>query len=195
MGRKKTDKVLDQEIEEEPEVCVICLEPMLSEKTFFPPGDGCSHSFCPSCLNEWLANSHQPNCPVCRAKLGGFRIINLQIPGDVSGRFVILPGDLDFNPINTREDRVQLYMLYRRMQQYFIQESHDRAFWETLLSPEVYSISLDARGWLLSYMERINMALDGIDPSNLSRAENLRIIEQDTHILINYFEQLERRRP
>ena len=44
--------------------CPICLEALLpnTEKT-----TTCSHKFCTSCLDKWLAENH--TCPMCRTEL------------------------------------------------------------------------------------------------------------------------------
>lgn len=88
--------------------CCICYEPMVS-KTVTPC---CSHAFCFTCLNIWLANKR--NCPMCKAALTSNDLLVVDSAAEHSGGDVaslLEEGDFD---VDLAYDKVRnLEMLLR----------------------------------------------------------------------------------
>uniref|UniRef100_A0A8R1DHZ2 RING-type domain-containing protein n=1 Tax=Caenorhabditis japonica TaxID=281687 RepID=A0A8R1DHZ2_CAEJA len=83
--------------------CTICLSTRFTNESRI---DGCAHSFCFSCISEWVCSSIRPSCPMCRKDV---EKVCYDFEQDLDGRMEI--GILEFRSGHmslTPTDKAQL---------------------------------------------------------------------------------------
>uniref|UniRef100_A0A7S2Z9E5 RING-type domain-containing protein n=1 Tax=Rhodosorus marinus TaxID=101924 RepID=A0A7S2Z9E5_9RHOD len=61
----KLESAISEHEGEEPDVCTICLEEFLDDKTEVFVSPSCSHIFHVDCISKWICSGKKTECPLC----------------------------------------------------------------------------------------------------------------------------------